>query len=142
MSRTTKEWGVLVELCLVLAGIPLSVLAPQVLWQVLGEHQGVGPARLLVQFLAVCVVVVALMLVDTLLDVLLFVLTRNRVATQICSGAVVVGVIAALFSVWVPWSVGLVLVSVLSALVLLLFSKLTAARYKTLVEHEDRANRP
>ena len=56
MSSKAKEWGTLVEMCLVLAGFPLAVLAPQVLWHVFGEGQDVGPGRLLVQFLAVCVV--------------------------------------------------------------------------------------
>ncbi|WP_325162701.1 hypothetical protein [Kocuria rhizophila] len=116
MSGKAKEWGVLVELGLVVVGFPLSVLAPQVLWQVFGEHQAVGAVRLLAQFLGVCMVVVGLMLVDTPLDALFFALTRSRVATQICSAVVFVLVIAALFSVWVPWSVGLVLVSVVSAL--------------------------
>lgn len=137
MSSKAKEWGTLVEMCLVLAGFPLAVLAPQVLWHVFGEGQDVGPGRLLVQFLAVCVVVVALMLVDTLLDALLLALTRSRVATQVCSAAVFVLVIAALFSVWVPWSVGLVLASAASALLVLLFSKLTTERYKGLLERDS-----
>ncbi|RLY94134.1 hypothetical protein EAE32_02595 [Kocuria tytonicola] len=134
MRGKVKEWGVLAELCLVVAGFPLSVLAPQVLWQVLGEHQGVGVLTLLVQFLGVCVVVVVLMLVDTLLDALFLALTRSRVATQICSAAVFVAVVAALFSVWVPWSLGLVLTSAVSALVVLLFSKLATERYAALLE--------
>ncbi len=136
MSRKLTEWGTLVELLLVLAGLPLSVLAPQVLWQVVGENQAVGAGRLLAQFLAVCVVVVALMLVDTLVDALLYALTRNRTVTQICSAVVFVGVIAALFSVWVPCSVGLVLASVVSALLMLIFSKLTAERYKGLLDRD------
>lgn len=136
MSGKIKEWGVLVELCLVVAGFPLSVLAPQVLWQVFGEHQAVGALTLLAQFLGVCVVVVALMLVDTLLDALFLALTRSRVATQICSAAVFVAVVAALFSVWVPWSLGLVLTSVVSALVVLLFSKLATERYAALLERD------
>ena len=133
MSSKVKEWGVLAEVCLVVAGFPLSVLAPQVLWQVLGEHQTVGALTLLAQLLGVCVVVVALMLVDTLLDALFLALTRSRVATQICSGAVFVAVVAALFSVWVPWSLGLVLTSVVSAVVVLLFSKLATERYAGLL---------
>ena len=137
MSGRVKEWGVLVELCLVVAGFPLSVLAPQVLWQVFGEHQAVGALTLLAQFLGVCVVVVALMLVDTLLDALFLALTRSRVATQICSAAVFMVVVAALFSVWVPWSTGLVLTSVVSALVLLLFSKLATERYAGLLERNS-----
>ena len=43
MSGTAKEWGTLAELCLVLAGIPLAVMAPQVLWQVFGERRATGP---------------------------------------------------------------------------------------------------
>ena len=136
MSGKAKEWGVLVELGLVVVGFPLSVLAPQVLWQVFGEHQAVGAVRLLAQFLGVCMVVVGLMLVDTLLDALFFALTRSRVATQICSAAVFVSVVAALFSVWVSWSLGLVLTSVVSALVVLLFSKLATERYAALLERD------
>lgn len=134
MSGKAKEWGVLVELGLVVVGFPLSVLAPQVLWQVFGELQAVGAVRLLAQFLGVCMVVVGLMLVDTLVDAAF--LTRSRVATQICSAVVFVLVIAALFSVWVPWSVGLVLVSVVSALLVLLFSKLVTERYQGLLERD------
>lgn len=137
MSGKAKEWGTLVELCLVLAGVPLAVLAPQVLWQVFGEHQATGPLTLLAQFLATCVVVAVLMLVDTFVDAAFLALTRNKVATQVCSAVVFVLVIAALFSVWVPWSVGLVLVSVVSALVLLLFSKLTTERYQGLLERDS-----
>ena len=137
MSGRAREWGVLVELLLVLAGFPLSVLAPQVLWQVLGEQQPVGALELLAQFLGVCVVGVAFLVGDTLLDALFLVLTRSRAVTRICSAVVVVGVIAALFSVWVPWSAGLVLVSALSALLLLLFSRLTEARYTELAARED-----
>ncbi len=92
-----------------------------------------GAVRLLAQFLGVCMVVVGLMLVDTLLDALFFALTRSRVATQICSAAVFVAVVAALFSVWVSWSLGLVLTSVVSALVVLLFSKLATERYAALL---------
>lgn len=136
MSRKITEWGALVQLLLVLAGLPLSVLAPQVLWQVFGENQAVGAGRLLAQFLAVCVVVVVLMLADTLVDALLFALTRNRTVTQVCSAAVFVGAIAALFSVWVPWSVGLVLASLASALLMLTFSQLTTARYKGLLDRD------
>lgn len=136
MSSKAKEWGVLAELCLVLAGIPLAVMAPQVLWQVFGEHQATGPLTLLAQFLATCVVLVVLMLVDTLVDAAFLALTHNKVATQICSAAVFVLVIAALFSVWVPWSVGLVLASAASALLVLLFSKLTTERYKGLLERD------
>ena len=137
MSDTAKEWGTLAELCLVLAVIPLAVMAPQVLWQVFGEHQATGPLTLLAQFLATCVVLVVLMLVDTLVDAAFLALTRNTVATQICSAAVFVLVIAALFSVWVPWSVGLVLASAASALLVLLFSKLTTERYRGLLEREE-----
>ena len=136
MRGKVKEWGVLAELCLVVAGFPLSVLAPQVLWQVLGEHQAVGALTLLAQLLGICVVVVALMLVDTLLDALFLALTRSRVATQICSAAVFAAVVAALFSVWVPWSLGLVLTSVVSALVVLIFSKLATERYAALLERD------
>ena len=121
MSGTAKEWGTLAELCLVLAGIPLAVMAPQVLWQVFGERRATGPLTLLAQFLATCVVLVVLMLVDTLVDAAFLALTRNTVATQI---------------VWVPWSVGLVLASAASALLVLLFSKLTTERYKGLLERD------
>ena len=136
MSSKAKEWGMLVELCLVLVGIPLAVMAPQVLWQVFGEHQATGPLTLLEQFLATCVVLVVLMLVDTLVDAAFLALTHNKVATQICSAVVFVLVIAALFSVWVPWSVGLVLVSVVSVLLVLLFPKLTSERYQGLLERD------
>ena len=80
---------------------------------------------------------VVLMLVDTLVDAAFLALTRNTVATQICSAVVFVLVIAALFSVWVPWSVGLVLASAASALLVLLFSKLTTERYKGLLERDS-----
>lgn len=136
MSSKAKEWGALAELCLVLAGAPLAVMAPHVLWQVFGEHQATGPLTLLAQFLATCVVLVVLMMVDTLVDAAFLALTRSRVATQICSAVVFVLVIAALFSVWVPWSVGLVLVSVVPALLVLLFSKLVAERYQGLLERD------
>ena len=136
MSGKAKEWGTLAELCLVLAGIPLAVMAPQVLWQVFGEHQATGPLTLLAQSLATCVVLVVLMLVDTLVDAAFLALTHNKVATQICSAVVFVLVIATLFSVWEPWSVGLVLASAASALLVLLFSKLTTERYKGLLERD------
>lgn len=70
------------------------------------------------------------------MDAAFLALTRSRVATQICSAVVFVLVIAALFSVWVPWSVGLVLVSVVSALLVLLFSKLVTERYQGLLERD------
>ena len=70
------------------------------------------------------------------MDAAFLALTHNKVATQICSAVVFVLVIAALFSVWVPWSVGLVLVSVVSVLLVLLFSKLTSERYQGLLERD------
>lgn len=70
------------------------------------------------------------------MDAAFLALTRSRVATQICSAVVFVLLIAALFCVWVPRSVGLVLVSVVSALLVLLFSKLVTERYQGLLERD------
>ena len=87
MSSKAKEWGVLAELCLVLAGIPLAVMAPQVLWQVFGEHQATGPLTLLAQFLATCVVLVVLMMVDTLVDAAFLALTGIDYETYMIGGS-------------------------------------------------------
>ncbi|WHF21839.1 hypothetical protein QJS66_16900 [Kocuria rhizophila] len=98
-----------------------------------GERQATGRLTLLEQFLATCVVLVVLMLVDTLVDAAFLALTHNKVATQYCWPSRVRPGDCRALSVWCRGPVARA-GRVVSVLLVLLFSKLTSERYQGLLE--------